>query len=129
MFGEDYPTADGTCLRDYIHVCDLADAHVRALAALGAGAPSAIYNVGTGTPHSVRSVIDAVSRAVGAPVQWEPAARRPGDPAALYASSHRIQDALGWQPRYGDLDTIVQHAWRWHASHPRGYEDQPSRHD
>jgi UDP-glucose 4-epimerase len=129
VFGEDYPTADGTCLRDYIHVCDLADAHVRALAALDAGASSAIYNVGTGTPHSVRSVIDAVSRAVGAPVRWESAARRPGDPSALYASSHKIQDALGWQPRYADLDTIVQHAWRWHASHPRGYEDQPSRHD
>ena len=129
VFGEDYPTADGTCLRDYIHVCDLADAHVRALAALDAGTSSAIYNVGTGTPHSVRSVIDAVSRAVGAPVRWESAARRPGDPSALYASSHKIQDALGWQPRYADLDTIVQHAWRWHASHPRGYEDQPSRHD
>jgi UDP-glucose-4-epimerase GalE len=129
VFGEDYPTPDGTCLRDYIHVCDLADAHVRALAALDQGGASAIYNVGTGTPHSVRSVIDAVSRTVGAAVRWESAARRPGDPSALYASSHRIQEALGWQPRYGDLDTIVQHAWRWHASHPRGYEDHPSRHD
>jgi UDP-glucose-4-epimerase GalE len=127
VFGQDYPTEDGTCLRDYIHVCDLADAHVRALAALGAGEASAAYNVGTGTPHSVRSVIDAVSRAVGQPVQWEPAARRPGDPAALYASSTKVQQALGWRPQYRDIDTIVQHAWRWHASHPRGYEDQPPR--
>lgn len=123
VFGEDYPTADGTCLRDYIHVCDLADAHVLALAALADGAPSAAYNVGTGTPHSVRAVIEAVSCAVGRPVRWERAPRRPGDPAALYASSLKIRQALGWQPRYADLDTIVQHAWRWHASHPRGYED------
>ena len=124
VFGEDYPTPDGTCLRDYIHVCDLADAHVLALGALAGGAGSAVYNVGTGTPHSVRSVIAAVSRVVGQPVRWEPAARRPGDPAALYASSERIQRALGWRPRYPDLDAIVRHAWRWHVGHPRGYEDR-----
>jgi UDP-glucose 4-epimerase len=129
VFGEDYPTPDGTCLRDYIHVCDLADAHVRALDALAGGAPSAAYNVGTGTPHSVRAVIDTVSKVVGKRVQWEPAARRPGDPAALYASSLEVQKAFGWRPQYGDLETIVQHAWRWHASHPRGYEDQPPRRD
>jgi UDP-glucose 4-epimerase len=123
VFGEDYPTPDGTCLRDYIHVCDLADAHVRALDALSGGAASAVYNVGTGTPHSVRAVIETVSRVVGQPVRWEPGARRPGDPAALFASSARIQQALGWRPRYADLDAIVQHAWRWHAAHPRGYED------
>lgn len=123
VFGEDYPTPDGTCLRDYIHVCDLADAHVRALAALATGAPSAAYNVGTGTPHSVREVIETVSRVVGQPVRWEPAPRRPGDPAALYASSARLQQALGWRPQFPDLETIVQHAWRWHQSHPRGYED------
>lgn len=124
VFGEDYPTPDGTCLRDYIHVCDLADAHVRALDALGSGAASAVYNVGTGTPQSVRAVIDTVSRVVGQPVKWEPASRRPGDPAALFASSARIQQALGWRPKFADLDTIVQHAWRWHSLHPRGYEDQ-----
>jgi UDP-glucose-4-epimerase GalE len=121
VFGEDYPTPDGTCLRDYIHVSDLADAHVRALDALARGAASAVYNVGTGTPHSVRAIIDTVSRVVGQPVQWEPAARRPGDPAALYASSARIQQALGWRPRFADIHTIVEHAWRWHASHPGGY--------
>ena len=129
VFGEDYPTPDGTCLRDYIHVSDLADAHVRALDALGNGAASAIYNVGTGTPHSVRSVIETVSQVVGEPVRWEPAARRPGDPAALYASSTKIQQALGWRPQFPDLATIVQHAWQWHAAHPRGYEDRPAHHD
>jgi UDP-glucose-4-epimerase GalE len=118
IFGEDYPTEDGTCLRDYIHVCDLAEAHVLALAALAAGAPSTAYNVGTGTPHSVRAVIDAVSRAVGQSVRWEPAPRRPGDPATLYAASQKAQTALGWRPRFPDLETIVQHAW-----HPQGYED------
>ena len=125
VFGEDYPTPDGTCLRDYIHVCDLADAHVLALDALTSGAASAVYNVGTGTPQSVRSVIDTVSRVVGQPVRWKPAPRRPGDPAALYASSDRIQRALGWRPRYPDLDAIVQHAWQWHAAHPEGYKDRP----
>lgn len=129
VFGEDYPTPDGTCLRDYIHVCDLAEAHVRALAALDAGAPSGVYNVGTGTPHSVREVIDAVGRVVGQPVRWESAPRRPGDPAALYASSDKLQQALGWRPQFPDLDTIVRHAWRWHASHPRGYEDTSPGHD
>jgi UDP-glucose-4-epimerase GalE len=121
VFGEDYPTPDGTCLRDYIHVSDLAEAHVRALAALEAGAASGAFNVGTGQPHSVREVIDTVSRVVGSPVEWTAAARRPGDPAALYAASDRLQGALGWRPRYPDLDTIVQHAWRWHQAHPRGY--------
>lgn len=122
VFGEDYPTPDGTCLRDYIHVCDLADAHLLALDALGAGRPSMAMNVGTGTPHSVRSVIDTVSAVVGEPVRWEPAPRRPGDPAALYASSEKIQRELGWRARYPDLENIVRHAWKWHAAHPRGYE-------
>jgi UDP-glucose-4-epimerase GalE len=124
VFGEDYPTPDGTCLRDYIHVCDLADAHVLALDALKNGTASAVYNVGTGTPHSVRAVIDTVSRVVGAPVRWEPAPRRPGDPAALYAASDRLQQALGWRPRYPNLEAIVEHAWRWHAAHPHGYGDR-----
>jgi UDP-glucose-4-epimerase GalE len=124
VFGEDYPTPDGTCLRDYIHVCDLADAHVLALEALKHGAVSAVYNVGTGTPHSVRAVIDTVSRVVGAPVRWEPAPRRPGDPAALYAASDRLQQALGWRPRHPHLEAIVEHAWRWHATHPHGYGDR-----
>jgi UDP-glucose-4-epimerase GalE len=123
VFGEDYPTPDGTCLRDYIHVCDLAECHVRALERLAAGGASLACNVGTGVPHSVRSVIETVGLTVGQPVRWEPAPRRPGDPAELWASSALARRELGWRPRYPDLETIVIHAWRWHAGHPRGYED------
>jgi UDP-glucose 4-epimerase len=122
VFGQDYATPDGTCLRDYIHVCDLADAHVLAMRALAAGSPSGAYNAGTGQPHSVKQVIEAVSRVVGSPVEWAAAPRRPGDPAALYASSARLQHDLGWRPKYADLDVIVRDAWRWHQSHPNGYQ-------
>jgi UDP-glucose 4-epimerase len=121
VFGEDYPTPDGTCLRDYIHVSDLADAHVRALDALESGGESGIYNLGTGVPHSVREVIDVVSGVVGRPVRWESAPRRPGDPPSLYASNDKVQRDLGWAPKYPELATIVQHAWRWHKTHPHGY--------
>jgi UDP-glucose-4-epimerase GalE len=121
VFGEDYPTPDGTCLRDYIHVADLAAAHIQALEALERGAPSDAYNVGTGTPHSVKSVIDTVGRVVGRPVSWESAPRRSGDPAVLYASSDRAQRELGWTPQFADLEVIVRHAWQWHSTHPRGY--------
>ena len=121
VFGEDYPTPDGTCLRDYIHVCDLAIAHVRALQALMAGGASGSFNAGTGQPHSVKQVIEAVSRVVGTPVRWSSAPRRPGDPAVLYASSDRLRRELQWQPDFAALDTIVQDAWRWHQSHPQGY--------
>jgi UDP-glucose 4-epimerase len=121
VFGEDYPTPDGTCQRDYIHVCDLAEAHLCALAALERGAPSSAYNIGTGTPQSVRAVIDTVSRVVGTPVAWQAAPRRPGDPAQLYAASDRAQRELHWAPRYADLEVIVRHAWQWHSSHPTGY--------
>lgn len=121
VFGEDYPTPDGTCLRDYVHVCDLADAHLRALDALERGAPSSAYNIGTGFPHSVRAVIETVGRVVGRPVAWTPAPRRPGDPAVLYASSDRAQRELGWAPRFAELEVIVRHAWQWHSTHPNGY--------
>jgi UDP-glucose-4-epimerase GalE len=126
VFGEDYATPDGTCLRDYIHVCDLADAHVRALDALAAGASSGAFNTGTGRPHSVREVIDAVSRVVGAPVRWSPAPRRPGDPAVLYAANDRLTRELGWRPQHLELEATVADAWRWHQSHPRGYRTLPS---
>jgi len=127
VFGEDYPTPDGTCQRDYIHVCDLAEAHLRALAALEQGAPSAAYNIGTGTPQSVRAVIDTVSRVVGKPVQWDAAPRRAGDPAQLYAASDRAQRELNWTPRFADLEVIVRHAWQWHSTHPRGYRVSDTR--
>ncbi|MGQ0735296.1 MAG: UDP-glucose 4-epimerase GalE [Acidobacteriota bacterium] len=121
VFGEDYPTADGTCQRDYIHVCDLAEAHVCALAALEAGHPSGAFNAGTGHPYSVREVIETVGRVAGRPVQWASAPRRPGDPAVLYASSEKLQRELGWRPRHASLDVIVRHAYQWHHTHPHGY--------
>ncbi len=121
VFGEDYPTPDGTCLRDYVHVTDLADAHVRALNWLTGGGASGTYNVGTERPSSVREVIAAVEQASGRKVAWRSAARRPGDPAVLYASAERIRADLGWVPRRPDLNTIVADAWRWHQAHPDGY--------
>jgi UDP-glucose-4-epimerase GalE len=121
IFGEDYPTPDGTCLRDYIHVADLADAHLRALARLSQGGASATYNVGTEHPSSVKDVIAAVERVTGTPLTRRSAPRRPGDPAVLYASAQRIRQDLGWSPKYADLDTIVRDAWRWHSTHPQGF--------
>lgn len=128
VFGEDYPTPDGTCLRDYIHVMDLAAAHISALDALERGRPSDAFNVGTGTPHSVRSVIDTVSRVVGRPVAWQSAPRRPGDPAVLYAAADRARTELGWRPNYTDLEVIVRHAWQWHSRHPHGYRGSTTDH-
>jgi len=122
VFGEDYPTADGTCLRDYVHVTDLADAHVRALRRLEQGGPSATYNVGTEQPSSVREVLAAVERVVGKRVPYRSAPRRPGDPAVLYASAARIRADLEWAPARAALDTIVGDAWRWHSRHPGGFE-------
>jgi UDP-glucose-4-epimerase GalE len=124
VFGEDYPTPDGTCLRDYVHVTDLADAHVRALGYLEEGGASATFNVGTERPSSVREVIAAVERVTGRPVAWRSAPRRPGDPAALYASAAKIRSELGWHPRRADLTTIVADAWNWHTKHPTGFGRQ-----
>jgi UDP-glucose-4-epimerase GalE len=124
IFGEDYPTPDGTCLRDYIHVTDLADAHLRALARLSQGGASATYNVGTERPSSVKDVIAAVERVTGLPVTRRSAPRRPGDPAVLYASAQRIRHDLGWTPMRADLDTMVRDAWRWHSTHPGGFGDR-----
>ena len=121
VFGTDYPTPDGTCLRDYIHVTDLADAHVRALEAIVETRTSGAYNLGTGHPHSVREVIDTVERVTGRPVPRTLAARRPGDPAVLYAAPHKAQAELRWRPRFPDLESIVRSAWEWHRTHPHGY--------
>jgi UDP-glucose-4-epimerase GalE len=121
LFGEDYPTPDGTCIRDYVHVTDLADAHVRALSRLLEGGASSTYNVGGEQPSSVREVLAVVERVTGHRVSVMPAARRPGDPAILYASSARIRAELGWVPRRVSLDTIVADAWRWHSNHPQGF--------
>ena len=121
VFGDDYDTPDGTCLRDYIHVTDLASAHVLALEALRGGGASATYNLGNGRPTSVRAVLDAVERVTGRAVPFTMGARRPGDPAVLYASSDRIKRDLGWRPRYEDINVIVETAWRWRDTHPQGY--------
>jgi UDP-glucose-4-epimerase GalE len=116
VFGADYPTADGTCIRDYIHVTDLAAAHLQALAYLEAKGRSATYNVGTETPSSVRKVIATVERVAGRPVPHRIGARRPGDPAILYAAAERIRRELGWEAARPDLETIVTDAWRWYTS-------------
>jgi UDP-glucose-4-epimerase GalE len=124
VFGDDYPTPDGTCLRDYIHVADLASAHVRALEVQIETGTSGAYNLGTGHPHSVKEVIDAVERVTARPVPWTLAPRRPGDPAILYAAPQKAQRELHWTPRYPGLDDIVGTAWAWHRAHPRGYADR-----
>jgi UDP-glucose-4-epimerase GalE len=121
VFGNNYPTPDGTCLRDYVHVNDLASAHVLALDGLRAGGRSAAYNLGNGRPTSVHDVLDSVRRVTGKAVPYEMAPRRDGDPAALFAASDRARRELGWQPRLEDLDVIVGTAWRWREAHPRGY--------
>jgi UDP-glucose-4-epimerase GalE len=121
VFGADYPTPDGTCLRDYIHVSDLADAHVRGLDTLVRTGKSGAYNLGTGHPHSVREVIETVERVGGRKVPWTLAPRRAGDSAALYAAAGRAQADFSWAPRFPDLDSIVGTAWAWHQRHPRGY--------
>ncbi len=121
VFGTDYDTEDGTCIRDYVHVEDLADAHVHAVAALIAGASSNAYNVGLGTGFSVAQVLDAIDRVTGQTVQREFHERRAGDPAALVADSSRLKQELGWSPNFTTLDAIVETAWKWHSSHPDGY--------
>lgn len=121
IFGEDYPTPDGTCLRDYVHVADLADAHVRALETLVETRKSGAYNLGSGRPHSVRDVIAQVEETTGRKVPWLSAARRPGDPAVLYAASHKAHAELHWKPCFSDLGSIVGSAWNWHRAHPKGY--------
>jgi UDP-glucose 4-epimerase len=122
VFGTDYPTPDGTCQRDYIHVSDLADAHLAALIALEGGGPSATYNLGNGRPFSVLEVILSAERVSGRRVPRLVSGRRPGDPAVLFASNARARAELSWTPRLGDLDTIVETAWRWHCAHPSGYD-------
>jgi len=113
LFGTDYDTPDGTCVRDYIHVTDLADAHVRAIEALLEGGPGGAFNLGTGQGQSNRQVLQAVERVTGLRVPVEDAPRRPGDPPTLVADASRFRQGFGWQPRHSDLDTIVATAWAW----------------
>ena len=120
VFGTDYSTPDGTCIRDFVHVTDLAHAHVLSLRALESGHRSSAYNLGTGDGVSIRTLLSAIERVTGRPVPHQIGARRPGDPARLVASSARITRELGWHPRF-DLDSIVQTAWQWLQAHPHGY--------
>ncbi|MFN2177215.1 MAG: UDP-glucose 4-epimerase GalE [Anaerolineales bacterium] len=119
IFGTDYPTPDGTCIRDYIHVIDLAQAHILALEALENG--SRTYNLGNGKGFSILEVIETVRAVTGHPIPTVAGSRRSGDPAILIASSNKIREELGWKPRYPELEDIVQTAWQWHQQHPNGY--------
>lgn len=122
IFGDDYPTPDGTCVRDYIHVLDLAQGHILALRALDRG--SRTYNLGNGQGFSVKQVIDTAREVTGHPIPVEIGPRRPGDPAVLVASSETLRRELGWEPKYPNLRDIIESAWRWHQSHPNGYADR-----
>jgi UDP-glucose 4-epimerase len=121
VFGLDHPTSDGTCIRDFIHVSDLARAHVLALEALVVQDGARVYNVGSGRGYSVRQVIDACSKVTGRTIPWEAAPRFDGDPPVLVADASLAGAALGWQPRLSQLESIVETAWRWHSTHPRGF--------
>jgi UDP-glucose-4-epimerase GalE len=120
IYGRDYPTPDGTCVRDYVHVEDLATAHRLALESITSGHAER-YNVGTGRGHSVLEVIDAARRVTGLAVPAKDAPRRPGDPPSLYASADKLRRALGWTPCYTEIDAIVASAWKWHSTHPHGF--------
>lgn len=123
VFGDDYDTPDGTCVRDYIHVSDLAKAHVLALDSLRAGGGSTVYNLGNGAGFSVKEVIDCARRVTGKKINSVISPRRVGDPAVLVASSQRIMDELGWRPEESELEVIISSAWEWHRKHPDGYAD------
>lgn len=123
VYGTDYPTPDGTAIRDYIHVLDLADAHAKALDFLKAQDRSDVFNLGTGKGASVKEVLTAATRVSGIDIPAEYVARRPGDPVAIWADNTKARTVLGWQPRYG-LDEIIQTAWKWHSTHPDGYESR-----
>lgn len=123
VFGTDYPTPDGTCVRDYIHVEDLIDAHVLALSYLKDGGASGAFNLGIGHGFSVKEIIDSARRVTGLPIRAETAPRRAGDPAVLIASGKRAKAVLGWNPAHTDIDDILSSAWAWHSAHPDGYPE------
>ncbi len=125
IFGNDYPTPDGTCIRDYVHVEDLAQAHILSLRALDQGSRS--YNLGNGSGFSVKEVVETAREITGHAIPVKIGARRAGDPATLVAGSEKIRTELGWSPRYPDLRGIMETAWRWHKAHPIGYGDRPAK--
>lgn len=122
IFGDDYNTEDGTCIRDYIHVTDLADAHILAIEKLRKENKSATYNLGNGNGFSVKEVIETAREVTGHPIPAEIAPRRAGDPAILIASSEKAINELGWKPKYADLHTMIESAWNWFQKNPNGYE-------
>lgn len=124
VFGDDYATPDGTCIRDYIHVMDLADAHLLALKRLRGGGESQVYNLGSGQGYSVKEVIEAARKVTGHPIPAALEPRRAGDPAVLVASSERARTELGWQPKRDSLEKIIASAWEWHRNHPEGYKNE-----
>jgi UDP-glucose 4-epimerase len=124
IFGTDYPTPDGTCLRDYVHVDDLSRAHIAVFDRLATPGTGLFYNLGTGKPTSVLEVIRAVEKVTGKPVPHTLAPRRAGDPPALYADSTKAQTELGWQIKFPDIESIVATAWKWHEAHPKGFADK-----
>lgn len=123
IYGDDYPTEDGTCIRDYVHVMDLVDAHILALDRLAKGNDSAIYNLGNGEGFSVKEVIEAARRVTKHPIPAEVSPRRAGDPARLVASSEKAIKELGWKPKYSSLEDMIATAWKWHKNNPEGYND------
>ena len=123
IYGNDYPTKDGTCIRDYIHICDLAQAHLLAVEQLLDGASGGIYNLGNGDGYSVKEVIDIARKISGRAITTEVIARRPGDAAVLVGSSEKAARELAWKPRYSELALIVEHAWNWHRNHPQGFAE------
>lgn len=127
LFGTDYPTPDGTCLRDYVHVDDLSRAHIAAFDKLAKPGAQLFYNLGTGAPTSNRHVIRAVEQIVGKSVKVVESPRRAGDPPALYADSTKAQRELGWKVKFPTIESIVATAWKWHSSHPNGYNDRPRK--
>ena len=120
LYGTDYPTPDGTCVRDYVHVLDLAEAHIKALEFLATNERSDVFNLGTGDPSSVLEVVRAAERVSGRTVPVEYLGRRAGDPVGVWADTHKAAEILGWRAQYG-LDTIIESSWRWHSTHPNGY--------
>ncbi|EKK20849.1 UDP-glucose 4-epimerase GalE [Fructilactobacillus florum] len=123
IFGDDYDTVDGTNVRDYIHILDLADAHILALNYLQAGKPTASFNLGSSTGFSNQEILAAARRVTGQPIPAKIAPRRPGDPDTLVADSQKARQILGWQPRYDDIEAIIATAWTWKQRHPHGFED------
>ncbi|MGX7030284.1 UDP-glucose 4-epimerase GalE [Vagococcus zengguangii] len=122
IFGDDYPTADGTCIRDYVHVVDLCEAHILALNYLKEGNESSVFNLGSSEGFSVKEMVEAARRVTGKEIPAKIGERRAGDPAVLIASPQKAYDILGWKPQYTNVDKIIETAWEWHVSHPNGYQ-------